>query len=335
MSVLLRYSHLVPLDGEDLVLTVIGVLVLKLGNIVQGLEGELRSQLADARQETSLANRALTASNELAGRLQAHTEVAREQGAAAMQRLTHEHTRTTADLEQRLQQATAALQRSTAAVAVATAEQQERTHALQQQLEVAVAQSSASASRSEELADTIGQIEAQLDAAQTNMAAQAAASQGVESQLQAQVASLQRQLTHANEAAAAAAVAEGGRVSTVTHQWDTASQSTAEEHGKVVHELEGRLQAAQAGLQQATAEAAAKEEDSREVVQALRQQVADAAEQTLVAQGQVFNSAAVIAELRAQVGAAQQAAEQQADAGSNAVDQLQCQVGSEGPCASI
>ena len=302
---------------------------------MQGLEGQLHTQLADARQETSLANEAVTASTELAGRLQAHAEVAREQGAAAVQRVMHEHSRTTADLEQRLQQATTALQRSTATAAVATAEQQERMLALQQQLEAAVAQSSASASSNEELADTVAQLEAQLVAAQTSIAAQAAASQGVVLQLQAQVNSLQDQLNHASEASAAADDASAGAFGTKTHEQDIASQSGAKQHGKAVHKLEERLQAAQAGLQRATAEAAAKEADSRKVVQALQQQVADAAEQALATQGQVSDSAAVITELSSHLAAAQQAAQQQADSGGNAVHQLQRQVRCKGYCALL
>ena len=282
---------------------------------MQELVEQLRTELANARQETSIASEALTASTELAGRLQAHVGIAQEQGAAVVQRVTHEHSRATAELEHRLQQATAALQRSTASAAAADAQQGESIQALQQRLEAALAQSKTAASKNEELASTVVQLEAQLDLAQSSMTIQSAASEGAAAQMQAQVDALRLQLTAANQAAAGAA-AEGG----------IADHQAAAQHKEDVCDLHETLETTEAVLQCMTANDAATEEDRRQVVHALQQQLAEAAEQVLVAQGQVFDSTNTIAALELQLVVAQNALLQRAHSSKSAVQELQSQV---------
>ena len=299
---------------------------------MQGLVGQLRSQLGESRQETSIATEALTASNELAGRLQAHAEVAREQGAAAVQRVAHEHARVVADLEHRFQQATAALQRTTAAAAAADAEQQHSTQTLQQELDAALAESSASSSRNAELADTVEQLQMALDAAQSSMAAEHAASEEAISQLQAQLVTLQHQLAAAAIAAAAAGNTSAGRCPTSVADHHSDLEQPAAEQGRLVLDLEQRLELAQGELQRLSAEAATKEEDSRKTIQAVQQQLAHADFQVLLTQGQVFDSAGVIARLEEHLESAQQAEQRQADASSSAVQEWQKQVRGHSCC---
>ena len=294
---------------------------------MQELVEQLRTELADARQETSIASEALTASTELAGRLQAHVEIAQEQGAAAVQRVTHEHNRAIADLEHRLQQATAALQRSTASAAAADAQQHGSIQALQQRLEAALAQSKTATSKNKELASTLAQLEAQLDSAQSSMAIQSAASEETAAQMQAQVDALHLQLTIAYQAAAGAADTEAV-VGAAAAEGGIAGHQAAAQHAEEVCDLQEKLEAAEAVLQQQLAEAddAASEADRRQVVQALQQQLAEAAEQVLVAQGQVFDSASTIAELKLQLVAAQDALHQKSESSNNALQKLQSQV---------
>lgn len=272
---------------------------------------QLRTELADARQETSVATEALTASTELAGRLQAHAEIAREQGAAAVQRVTHEHRRATVDLEHRLQQATAALQHTSAAAASADAQQRETIQTLQQRLEAALTQSNAAAA----------QLQTQLDSATSTTALQAAASQEAVAHMQAQVDALHHQLTTAGQAAAAT---ETG-VDTAVSVGQTAMREAPSQHA----ELQQKLEEAEARLHRMTAADAAAETDRRQVVQALQHQLAETGEQVLVAQGQVFDSAGAIAELEHQLGAAQDAINQQAETSTSTVQHLQTQVEDE------
>lgn len=292
---------------------------------MQELVEQLRTELADARQETSIASEALTASTELAGRLQAHVEIAQEQGAAAVQRVTHEHNRAIADLEHRLQQATAALQRSTASAAAADAQQHGSIQALQQRLEAALAQSKTATSKNKELASTLAQLEAQLDSAQSSMAIQSAASEETAAQMQAQVDALHLQLTIAYQAAAGAADTEAV-VGAAAAEGGIAGHQAAAQHAEEVCDLQEKLEAAEAVLQRMTANDAASEADRRQVVQALQQQLAEAAEQVLVAQGQVFDSASTIAELKLQLVAAQDALHQKSESSNNALQKLQSQV---------
>ena len=294
---------------------------------MQGLVEHLRSELVDARQETSIATEALTASTELASRLQAHAEVAREQGAAAVQRVTHEHSRAPADLEHRLQEATAALQRGTASAASAAAQQCASIQALQQRLEDALAQSNAAASRNEELAGTVAQLEEQLDLAQSSVTSQAAASQETVAQMQAQVTALQYQLTIANQAAAAAADTEAA-LGSAAAAGGGALLGAAAQHAEEVRALHQKLENAEAVMQRMTARDASAEAHNRQVVQALQEQLAEAAEQVLLAQGQVFDSASAIVELNVQLAAAQHALYQKAESSTSAVQQLESQVGS-------
>lgn len=293
---------------------------------LQELVQQLRTELAEARQETSIASEALTASTELAGRLQAHVEIAQEQGAAAVQHVTHEHSRATADLEHRLQQATAALQRSTASAAAEDAEQRASIQALQQRLEAALAQSNAAVSKNEELADTVAQLEAQLDSAQSSIAIQAAAAKETIAQMQAQVDALHDQLTTANQAAAAAATTEAAEGATAAAPGSALHEAAARHAGEVC-DLQQKLETAETALQRMqTAGDAAGEADRRQAVQALQQQLAEAAEQVLVAQGQVFGAAESIAELELQLAAAHTALQQQAESSGSAVRELESQV---------
>lgn len=292
---------------------------------LQGLVQQLRTELAEARQETSIASEALTASTELAGRLQAHVEIAQEQGAAAVQRVTHEHSRATADLEHRLQQATAALQRSTASAAAEDAEQRGSIPALQQRLEAALAHSNAAVSKNEELADTVAQLEAQLDSAQSSKTIQAAAAKETIAQMQAQVNALHDQLTTANQAAAAAAITEAAEGATAAAPGSALHEAAAWHAGEVC-DLQQKLETAETALQRMTAGDAAGEADRRQAVQGLQQQLAEAAEQVLVAQGQVFGAADSIAELELQLAAAHTALQQQADSNGSAVQELESQV---------
>ena len=292
---------------------------------LQGLVEQLRTELADARQETNVASEALTASTELAGRLQAHVEVAQEQGAAAVQRVTHEHRRATADLEHRLQQATAALQQSTASAAAADAEQHGSIQVLQQRLAAAVAQSHTAASKNEELADTVAQLEAQLNSAQSSIATQAAKSQVTIAEMQAQVDALHLQLTTANQAAAGAADTRAV-VGAAAAEGAIASHQAAAQHAEEVGDLRQKLETAEAMLQHMTANDAAAETNRGQVVQLLQQQLAEAAEQVLVAQGQVFDSTRTIAELEEQLVASEDALHKKAESSNNTVHELQSQV---------
>ena len=295
--------------------------------ILQGLVQQLRTELADAKQETNIASQALTASTELAGRLQAHVEIAQEQGAAAVNRVTHEHSRATADLEHRLQQATAALQRSTALATAADAEQRERIQALQQRLEAALAESHAAASKNEELAVTVAQLEAQLDAAQSSIATQAATSQETVAEMRFQVDALHLQLTIANQAAAGAVDTElVGGAAAAAAEGGIALHQAAAQHAEEVCDLQQKLETAEAVLHHMTADKAAAEADNRQVVQLLQQQLAEAAEQVLAAQGQVFDSADTIAELESQLAASQNALHKKAETSNSAVQELQSQV---------
>ena len=79
-------------------------------------------------------------------------------------------------------------------------------------------------------------------------------------------------------------------------------------------------------LQSMTAADAAAEADRRQVVRAMQQQLAEAGEQVLVAQGQVFDSAGAIAELQQQLAAAQDALHRKAEISTNTVEYLQSQV---------
>ena len=293
--------------------------------VLQGLVQQLRTELADARQETNVASQALTASTELAGRLQAHVEIAQEQGAAAVNRVTHEHSRATADLEHRLQQATAALQRSTALATAADAEQRERIQALQQRLEAALAQSHAAASKNEGLAVMVAQLEAQLDAAQSSIATQAATSQETIAEMRAQVDALHLQLTSANQAIAGAADIEIVGVA-AAEEGGIALHQAAAQHAEEVCDLQQKLETAEAVLLHMTADKAAAEADNRQVVQLLQQQLAEAAEQVLAAQGQDFDSADTIAELESQLAASQNALHKKAETSNSAVQELQSQV---------
>lgn len=288
---------------------------------LQGLVQQLRSELADARQEASTASQALTASTELAGRLQAHVEIAQEQGAAAVQRVTHEHSRATADLEHRLQHATAALQLRTATAAAEDAEQRGSIQAPQQRLEAALAQSNAAVSKNEAFADTV----AQLDSAQSSITIQAAAAKETIAHMQAQVDALRDQLTTANRAAAGAVDTEAAGGTTATGVGSPLQQAAAQ-HAEEVRDLRQKLEIAETVLQRRTAGDAAAEADRRQAVQALQQQLAEAAEQVLVAQGQVFASAESIAELELLLAAAQTALQQQAESSGSAIQDLESQV---------
>lgn len=300
------------------------------GNILQELVAQLHTELADARQETSIATEALTASTELAGRLQAHVEIAREQGAAAVHRVTHEHRRATADLEHRLQQATAALQRSTAAAASAESRQREAIQALQQRLQAAPAQSSAAASSNAELTGTAAQLQAQLDSATSSMVLQAAASVEAVAHMQAQIDALHDQLLAAGQAAAAAAAADKeAELDTAAAAGQSALHQAAAQHAEEVCELQRKLENSEALLQRMTAAEAAAKADRRQVAKALQRQLAEAGEQVLVAQGQVFDSAGAIAELELQLAAAQDGLYKKAETSTNDVQHLQSQVHSQ------
>lgn len=316
-------NRLVPSGPPGIATTVLQPTNVKAG--LQGLVQQLRTELADARQETSIASEALTASTELAGRLQAHVEIAQEQGAAAVQRVTHEHSRATADLEHRLQQAAAALQRTTASAAAEDAEQRGSIQALQQRLEAALAQSNAAVSKSEELADTVAQLEAQLESAQSSMTIQAAAAKETVAQMQAQVDAVHDQLTTANQAAAAAATTAAAEGATAAGAGSGIHEAAAR-HAEDVCDLQQKLETAEIALQRMTAGDADAEADRRQAVRTLQQQLAEAAEQVLVAQGQVFGSAESIAELDLQLAAAQTALQQKAESSGNAVQGLESQV---------
>ena len=287
---------------------------------LQSLVAELRTELADARQETRIATEALTASTELTGRLQAHAEIAREQGAAAVQRVTHEHRRAAADLEHRLQQATAALQRTTAAAASADVQQRETIQALQQHLEAALAQTHAAASSNAELAGAAAQLQAQLDSATSNMTRQTAASEEAVAHMRAQVDALHHQLTTVTQAAADKEAGLG----TAAAGGQSALHQAALQQAEEVCELQQKLENTEGMLQSMTAADAAA--DRRQVVQALQQHLAEAGEQVLVAQGQVFDSAGAIAELQQQLAAAQDALHRKAEITTNTVQYLQSQV---------
>lgn len=288
---------------------------------MQDLVAQLRTELADARQETGVATEALTASTELAGRLQAHAEIAREQGAAVVQRVTHEHRRATVDLEHRLQQATAALQRTTVAAASADAQQRQTIQALQQRLEAALTQSNAAATSNAELAAAAAQLQAQLDSATSTTALQAAASQQAVAHMQAQVDALHHQMTTAGQAAADKEAGVGTAAS--------GGQSAVREAPPWHAELQQKLEDAEARLHRMTAADAAAEADRRKDVQALQRQLAETGEQVLVAQGQVFDSASAIAELEQQLRAAQAALNREAETSTNTVQYLQTQVEDE------
>ena len=292
---------------------------------LQGLVEQLRTELANARQETSVASEALTASTDLAGRLQAHVEIAHEQNAAAVQRIAHEQSRATADLEHRLHQATAALQHSTASAVAADAGQRKSIQALQQRLEAALVQSSNAASKNEELGGTVAQLEVQLESAQSSIATQAAASQDTIAQMQAQVDELHLQLTTANQAAAGAADTEAV-VGAAAAERGIASHQAFAQHAEEICDLQQKLETAEALLRHMTAGNAAAEAGRRQVVLTLQQQLAGAAEQVLLAQGQVFDSASTIAELEWQLGAAQDALRHKAETSTNAVQELRSQV---------
>lgn len=214
---------------------------------MQELVGQLRTELTDACEESSSAAEALNASTELAGRLQAAAEVSAEQAAAAAQRVAHEHSCLVADLEHRLQQATAALQHSTETATAADAERLLSIQSLQQLLDKAHDDNSLSASRNDELAGSVQQLTAQLEAAQSATAVQAADSQLAVIELQSEVVRLQQQLSSASQAADAAVAAAAAEGSHADAQADieAALQQASQEHSAVVQELEQRLVSAQ------------------------------------------------------------------------------------------
>ena len=287
------------------------------GAPLQGLVSQLRTQLADAHQETSTATAALTASTELAGRLQAAAEVTQERAAAAAQRVAHEHGRTVADLEHRLQQTTLALRRSTESATALDAERHRTVASLQQRLNDAVEQSSVSATRNSELTDTVRQIRMELESAQTSMAGQASDAQSSAAELRNQVGALQQQLNCANqEAAAAASRADAAEAITADadNEVRAALQQAAQEYSSVVAELEQRLQNAEAALQKTSAAAAQTESDRVCTIQSLQQRLSEAVEEGVVAQGLAINSADTIADLRSQLDSAQHSTTEQAQA---------------------
>ena len=292
---------------------------------MQELVGQLRTELTDAREGSSSAAEALNVSTELAGRLQAAAEMSTEQAAAAAQRVAHQHSRSVADFEHRLQQATAALQHSTETATAADAERLRSIQSLQQLLDKALDVNSVSASRNNELAGSVQQLTAQLEAAQSAAAAQAADSQLAVVELQIEVDRLKQQLSGANKATDAALTVAAAKGSQAEAQADieAALQQASQEHNAGMQQLEQRLLGAQTALQSTVAAAAQADMENKVHRQLLQQRLGDAVEQGLVAQGQVYDSAGKIAELQLQLESAQGAFAEKARANQLAVDELQ------------